>query len=332
MSDRMIVTCRDALGRWRPAVLDTDHTASGISRHRIDFDAVQPGDTPRTDGVITGGFTDWHVHLHLSEWHRLADSPISTVWDLGGDPAHLHSLAETRFGAPTVRYAGAFLTPLGGYPSDRDWAPSETYREITDTTAAVSAVQEMAAAGASAIKVASNSTAGPVFSDELFRTIVRASSAHKLPVIAHAEGPGEAIRAARLGAARLAHAPFSEVLSTSEIAALAAQTSWCSTLDIHGWGSYTDAHAIAVANVAAFVRHGGTLLYGTDMGNGPTPVGLNRRELASLEAAGLNAEQLLSALTPGDPLAHDAVLVWVPRNDRGELDIASSRPLATRPH
>lgn len=288
---------------------------------------------PLESGIVTGGFTDWHVHLHLADWAALAESPITRVHDLGGDPASLSRIAAgAAFGTGPVRpfevlHAGAFLTPPGGYPSDRSWAPSGTYREVADVRGAAAAVKAMAAAGASAIKIASNLETGPVFSDEMFKAIVASARELGLPVVVHAEGTGEALRAARLGATRLAHAPFSERLSDDELAELAARTSWCSTLDIHGWGEHTQEYEIAVANVAGFVRHGGTLLYGTDMGNGPTPVGLNSRELSGLAAAGLTPEQQLAALTPGDPLRSNAELVWVPRGGRGELDLAKARRL-----
>ena len=327
MQTRVIVTCRDALGRWRPAALLTETTESGERHCRVDFDSVAAEETPLSSGVLTGGFTDWHVHLHLSDWQYLAVSPIGRVHDLGGSPSELKELAEASAHPLEVIHAGAFLTPVGGYPSDRAWAPADTYREISNSAEAITAVLEMASAGASAIKVASNSTAGPVFSDELFTVIVRTATSLALPVVAHPEGPGEALRAARLGATRLAHAPFSELLSEDQIAELAKLTSWCSTLDIHGWGEYTQAHDIAVANVAAFVRHGGTLLYATDMGNGPTPADLNSRELASLAQAGLTPEQVLDTLTPGDPTLSDAKLCWVPRDEHGALDVAAARPI-----
>ncbi|WP_139315864.1 hypothetical protein [Cellulosimicrobium sp. CUA-896] len=73
-----------------------------------------------------------------------------------------------------------------------------------------------------------------------------------------------------------------------------------STLDIHGWGAPTPEQDVAIDNVRRFVAAGGTVVYGTDLGNGPLPLGVNRRELRALAAAGLDAEALLHALT-GDP-------------------------------
>ena len=223
-----------------------------------------------------------------------------------------------------VEFAGAFLTPVGGYPSDRDWAPAGSVREIADTTAVERVVSEMADAGASCIKVADNAAAGPVFHNDLFRAIVETASAHGLPVVAHAEGAGEAQRAARLGAAWLAHAPFTERLDDGEIAAQAASLSWVSTLAIHDADSKE--RATAVDNVRRFHAAGGTVLYGTDMGNGPTPVGLNPGELAALRDAGIDGIHLLRALVPQNPLDPGSVLLRLPGTD---ADPTLARPLTS---
>lgn len=212
---------------------------------------------------------------------------------------------------PQVEYAGAFLTPVGGYPSDRDWAPAGSVREVADALAAASAVAGMADAGASCIKIASNRTAGPVFDDTVFRAIVEAANAHRLPVVAHAEGRGEAQRVARLGAAILAHAAFTERLDDDEIAEQAASVSWISTLAIHDGA---DLH-VALDNVRRFHAAGGRVHYGTDMGNGPTPVDLHPLELRALRDAGLDGTDLLHALAPRDPRDPASLLLLLPHRD-----------------
>ena len=221
-----------------------------------------------------------------------------------------------------VEFAGAFLTPVGGYPSDRTWAPAGSCREIADSAAAETAVAEMADAGASCIKVASNLDAGPVFDDAQFRAIVAAAAARGLPVVAHAEGSGQAQRAARLGAAFLAHAPFSDRLDDDEIGAQASSVSWISTLDIHDG----DTRTTAVDNVRRFHAAGGTVLYGTDMGNGPTPIGLNAGELAALRDAGITGTDLLRTLTPQDPRDPASILLRLAGTD---ADPTLARPLTS---
>jgi imidazolonepropionase-like amidohydrolase len=173
----------------------------------------------------------------------------------------------------------------------------------------------MADAGATRIKVASNSTAGPVFADAVFRTIVELAGARGLPVVAHAEGPGQAQRAARLGAATLAHAPFTERLTEEEIAEQAASVSWISTLAIHDDAD----RARAIDNVRRFHAAGGAVLYGTDMGNGPTPVDLNPREIDALREAGVEGAALLQALHPVDPSDPASVQLLLPEGDADPL-------------
>jgi len=225
--------------------------------------------------------------------------------------------------AVEVDFAGAFLTAPGGYPSDRDWAPEGSFREISDADSAAAAVAEMADAGASCIKVTSNSTAGPVLSDDLFRAIVGLAADRALPVVAHAEGRGQAARVVRLGAARLAHAPFTEHLDDDEIARQAASASWISTLAIHD----EPARAIAIDNVRRFRAAGGTVLYGTDLGNGPMPVDLNPREIAALREAGLDDAALLTALAPVGPLDRVAAVLFLPHASPVSADPLDARPL-----
>ena len=342
-------------------------------RLRLRAEHPAPG-LPRLDGVVTGGFTDAHVHLQLVDAARLADSVLGRVVDLGGDPTafadalrfdsslrsslnergegpsndreaglpnergegpsndraegippirSLSERSESKRGSIEVAFAGAFLTPPGGYPSDRAWAPEGSVREIADAEAAASAVAEMKAAGSTRIKVASNSDAGPVFSDALLRTIVAIAASHHLPVVAHAEGQGEAQRAARLGVRALAHAPFTERLTDDEIAEQAASVTWISTLAIHA----PDAFAIAVDNVRRFRAEGGTVRYGTDMGNGPTPVGLHPGEVAALREAGADGAGLLRALAPQDPLAAASRLLLLPGTSPETADPLLARPL-----
>ncbi|MCE0510088.1 hydrolase [Microbacterium sp. KKR3/1] len=325
----------DGVG-WREGVVELVDGRVRLS------DGHSDADLPRLDGVVLGGFTDHHVHLQLVDHSQLSGSRLGRVVDLGGNPDVLRRLARgginnappTRdsgtFSIPhpralVVEFAGAFVAAPGGYPSDREWAPEGSVREVADERAAADVVAEMAATGASCLKVTSNSTAGPVFSDDLFRTIVGIAASHSLPVVAHAEGPGEAQRVVALGAARLAHAPFTERLDDEEIARQAASTSWISTLAIHD--GRARAIAIAIDNVRRFHAAGGTVLYGTDLGNGPMPNDLNAREIAALREAGLHSDALLHALSPMDPLAPSATLLFLPGASPATADPLAARPL-----
>lgn len=325
---------------WRDGVLDV---VDGRPRLRDGSPTIE---MPRLDGAIVGGFTDHHVHLQLVDHTLLPGSTLTRVIDLGANPASLalhlpaqirnapesansdaflndHGWGEAGEGGVGVAFAGAFLTAVGGYPSDRAWAPAGSVREIADLAAAEAAVNEMADAGAACIKVASNSSAGPVFDDHLFRAIVELATGRQLPVVAHAEGAGQAQRAARLGASRLAHAPFSERLDDREIDVQATRVAWISTLAIHEG----DARSTAIDNTRRFHAAGGTVLYGTDMGNGLSPVGLNSAELNALRDAGLHGTALWRTLAPQDPRAAQSTLLLVPGGSTADADPFLARPL-----
>jgi hypothetical protein len=282
------------------AALREAEEASANSSGAKNASAVPCGAKNASESTFSGAFSTPHGRTTLHETPHRTSHPVS------------------------VEFAGAFLTPVGGYPSDREWAPVGSFREIADAAAAARAVTEMADAGASCIKVASNAVAGPVFDDDLFRAIVAAASARGLPVVAHAEGTGEAQRAAHLGAVRLAHAPFTERLDDDAIAQQAASVSWISTLATHDADS--EERTTAVDNVRRFHAAGGTVLYGTDMGNGPTPVALNPAELAALRDAGLDGTDLLRALAPQIPLDPASVLLRLPGTD---ADPTLARPLTS---
>jgi imidazolonepropionase-like amidohydrolase len=177
--------------------------------------------------------------------------------------------------------------------------------------------------GATRIKIALNATAGPVFSDALLATVVEQAHSAGLPVVAHLEGAGQTVRALGAGVDSLAHTPWSESLGDDLIAALAATVSICSTLDIHGFGSYGDDYAVASDNLARFSASGGRVLYGTDLGNGEQPVGLNPRELDALVAAGLPLDALVSALVSAGRSYIDRI-TWIPSAVPSDPAAASS--------
>ncbi len=277
-------------------------------------------------GVSLPPLIDHHVHLHLIDERRLRVHGIAGVLDLGGDPVAL--ARRPRKGMPRVAYAGAFLTAPDGYPVGRSWAPPATIRQVQDPSThpgvpggAATAVDEQASFGASVIKIVLNSEAGPVLDAATLTAIVAAARTHALPVVAHVEGPGMAHAAIDAGVDALAHTPFSELMDPSLIAAaVRIGQRWISTLDIHR--ADPESSDIARTNLERFRRAGGTVLYGTDLGNGDLPTGVNARELAALHGAGLRGAALLSALTDPWPKAQRsrAVATFVAGDPPSDLD------------
>lgn len=236
-----------------------------------------------------------------------ASAPVAVESDRSAGrsrPQRSLSAVDTRAAADAgldVTFAGQFLTPPGGYPGKQAWAPAGSVREVTTVEDAAAAVDEQCRAGASVIKVMLNSDAGPVFPPEVLHAIVTRAHECDTWVVAHAEGVGQALRAFAAGADLLAHTPFSERIVDELIDAMAGRMTWISTLDIHGWGDYDDDFARASDNLRRFHAHGGRVLYGTDLGNGPLPLGVNRREIDALLAAGLSPDEVLGALTARAP-------------------------------
>ena len=289
-------------------------TPHGLELRREASDRDRSRIVAHVPGVLLPGFTDHHVHLGLVDPAPLVGNGVARVVDLGSAPAdaaaaRVRGAADPR--STEVEFAGAVLTAPGGYPTDRDWAPESWSREVQTEADAVSAVAEMRAAGASRIKIAVNSAAGPVWTDEMLDLVVRLAHDSRLPVAAHVEGRGQAVRAARAGVDELAHTPFSERIDDDALGAMARACAWISTLDIHGWGERTPDFDLALDNLTRFAALGGRVLYGTDMGNGPLPVGINRRELDALFDAGLPLGAVVSSLS-STPLARETRISWIP--------------------
>ncbi|HSP51698.1 MAG TPA: hypothetical protein VLO00_02285 [Cryobacterium sp.] len=269
--------------------------------------------------TVLPGFLDAHVHFALIDPAPLTAGGIARVLDLGGwtppasasesesasaspseSPSESPSVGTgTEAGArrPEAVFAGQVLAAPGGYPSERSWAPAGSVRFVAQATDAAAAVDDQLGLGASVIKVTLNADAGPVLPGAVLAAIVGHAHGRGAPVLAHAEGAGQARRAFEAGVDALAHTPFSERLGDELIAAMAGRMAWISTLDIHGWGEPTEDFDRAVDNLRRFHRAGGQVLYGTDLGNGPLPVGLNRREIDALLAAGLSGDDVLRSLT-----------------------------------
>ena len=251
----------------------------------------------RLPGTVLPGLCDAHVHSALVDLPTVQAGGISSVWDLGGVPAKV--AAEAARGAPAVRFAGPFLIAPGGYPSDRSWAPAGSCREVRSAAEAAEAVAGARAGGSTLIKVTAHA-GGPMLSDATLAAVVEAAHAAALAVVVHAEGPGTVAAALAAGADVLAHTPWTEALDDGLIRDSAARMTWISTLDIHGWGTATPERDVALGNLRRFLGHGGKVRYGTDLGNGPLPPGINPRELRALAQAGLSPADILAAATDPD--------------------------------
>jgi hypothetical protein len=320
-------------GSWRPG-----------QAVRVPGLALQPApdDVDRLPGTLLPGLTDHHVHSALVDLPTVRAGGISSVWDLGGVPEKVSELArrgaavddfaEMSVGGgliappstgrgwsggppkpPKIRFAGPFLTAPGGYPSDRAWAPAGSWRELQAPSEAGDAVAAAHQAGATLIKMTAHA-GGPLLSLKTMTAVAEAAHALALPVVVHAEGPGTVELALDCGADYLAHTPWTEPLDDGLARACAARMTWISTLDIHGWGTETPESVTAVGNLRQFLSYGGSVRYGTDLGNGPLPPAINPREIRLMQEAGMSPADILASMAgPG--------VTWIP----GGLDLDAER-------
>jgi tryptophan 2,3-dioxygenase len=149
------------------------------------------------------------------------DTAVVEVHDLGWIP---QVARNWKINSPTgglVKIAGPFLTAVGGYPTDRAWAPPGAVRELARPEDGVRAVEEAAQHGHDLIKLVLHSGA-PLLDDATLVAVVRAAHRHQLPVGVHAEGEGQARRAFEADVDILVHVPWTESLPDDLIAAMAA--------------------------------------------------------------------------------------------------------------
>ena len=256
------------------------------------------------DGFLMPAVADRHVHVLLSDPAAVLLGGVTAVRDLAWPADEIFALAEASelpsFNGPLVRATGPMLTAPGGYPTRAGWGPAGTGLEVSGSDEATAEVGKLADRGATAIKVSLNAEAGPTLSDSELSGICEAAHGRGLPVTAHAQGEGQVERAVGAGVDELAHAPWGERVEDRVLEAAARTLRIVSTLDILSYGEVTPELRTAADNLVRFRAAGGPIVYGTDLGNGPIPPGIDVREALLLhEAIGMSPEEVLEAMTPG---------------------------------
>jgi imidazolonepropionase-like amidohydrolase len=317
------------------------HAAVVCDGGRITFAGHSAGSPPaderlEIDGFLMPAVADRHVHVRLSDPGAVLLGGVAAVRDLAWPPDDVFPLADASelpsFNGPLIRAAGPMLTGRGGYPTGERWAPAGTGLELEGPEHAARAVEDLARRGAAAIKVSLNADVGPTPSDAELVAIVGAAHERSLPVTAHVQGAGEAGRALGAGVDEFAHTPWSERLSDDLIEGAARSMRIVSTLDIHSGGEVTPELRAACENLVRFRSAGGTVVYGTDLGNGPVPPGIHLREALLLhEAVRMAPEEVLTAMTatrlePGAP----ADVIALGRNPLDEIEALGDLRLVVR--
>lgn len=253
------------------------------------------------DWFLMPGVVDHHVHIRLSDPREVLAGGVTAVRDLGWAADEIFPLSDisqaTDFDGPAITAVGPFVTAVGGYPSRAGWCAPGGWIEVQGPEEAAAAVERVAALDPAAIKVALNAEAGPTLTDSELLAVCDAAHSRDLMVTAHVQGPGQTERALGAGVDELAHTPWTERLSDELSATIARRMTMVSTLDIHSYGRRTPQLDVALDNMRRFAATGGRIRYGTDLGNGPIPPGIDVREALHLAAAGLSPEAVLTAMT-----------------------------------
>jgi imidazolonepropionase-like amidohydrolase len=279
-------------------------------------------------GFLMAAAADRHVHIGLADPMAVLLRGVTAVRDLAWPADRIFPLADASespsFSGPLIRAAGPMLTGPGGYPTADRWAPAGTGRELRSPQDAEEAVGELGGRGAAAIKVSLNADAGPTPDDGELAAIAETAHRLGLPVTAHAQGSGQVERALGAGFDELAHTPWTHRLSDDVVTTAAQRLRIVSTLDIRSYGHDTPQIRTALDNLRRFHAAGGTVIYGTDLGNGAIPPGIHTRELQLLVEAGLEYEEVLESmvrapLVPGAP-ADLLVLGADPLDDLAAFD------------
>jgi imidazolonepropionase-like amidohydrolase len=261
-------------------------------------------------GFLMPAVADRHVHIELADPVAVLLRGVTAVRDLAWPAERIFPLADASespsFRGPLVRAAGPMLTGPGGYPTRERWAPQGTGRELAGADDAAAAVRDLAVRGAAVVKVSLNAENGPTPSDAELAAVADTARELGLPVTAHAQGAGQVERALGAGFDELAHTPWTHRLSDDLVAAAAQRLRVVSTLDICSYGRDTPEIRTALDNLRRFHDAGGSVIYGTDLGNGPIPPGIHTREAMLLAEAGLEFEEVLESmvrapLEPGAP-------------------------------
>ena len=274
-----------------------------IDRNRIVGVGTPPPDTEDSVALpgttLVPGFIDAHVHIVLADPGAVVRGGVTTARDLAWPPHEIWPLVARSqselFKGPLLMAAGQMLTVEGGYPMNAGWAPAETGRVVNGPEDGARAVDDQANAGACVIKVALNEAAGPTLSADELGAIVRAAHGHGLKVSGHITGLDQLNKALDAGLDELAHMLMSDQeIPTPTIARMVEQgVAVVPTLSCR-FGSDQDT---AVDNLTGFLRAGGRVVYGTDLGNeGPGP-GIDEREIAAMARAGMSGHQIIASAT-----------------------------------
>lgn len=251
------------------------------------------------DLTVLPGFIDAHVHIGFANPVDVVSGGVTTARDLAWPEDIIWPLVELShdpsYLGPHLVAVGPMLTVEGGYPTSAGWAPPGTGRVVSGPADARATVEDIATHDPAAIKVALNPDVGPTLDADTLQAIVESAHALDLIVTGHVTGLAELDKALDAGMDELAHMLMSEESIPDD--RLQAMVSTGMTV-VPTLSCRFDADLeLAIDNTARFLRLGGRVVYGTDLGNeGPQP-GIDHREIQAMVAAGMAGHQIVASAT-----------------------------------
>jgi imidazolonepropionase-like amidohydrolase len=241
--------------------------------------------------TLLPGVIDLHVHTGvIGSYPELVSEGITTVRDLG-IPESVLPFPDS--GDLRVIAAGPIITAPGGYPIPVHGKAIAAVMEGADE--ASEKVRELVSKGAGVIKIAVTDGGGrwPSLSRQEVAAIVDEAHEHDLSVTAHVVDRRGAEIALAGGVDEFAHLPCVNRLPRSLWSEIAkAEVPIVGTM--RAMSRFCDG---VVAAAREFVRAGGNLLYGSDLGNPGIPFGIDVNELRLMMRAGLSLEEVLASAT-----------------------------------
>lgn len=283
-------------------------------------------------GTILPGLIDGHVHNAAEpEVRRMfLEAGVTSVCDTGAGAVQLRQYQNPQDDMPAARayYAGPFLSAPGGYPVDTD---DSARLEVGTPKDARQAVQQLAADGASYIKVALDDGRGeeplPVLSIDVLQAVTAEAHRLGLTVRAHVLDVRYLDAALDAGVDAIEHIPAPELSRQvfelwmqrdlplplpraylEELQRLAGRqiplTPTIEVLERRTCNAVARSEKERTACVRVYIEAlrqyrlmGGVIALGSDYGSAGMPAGLPWREMEFLQQAGWSNAEILTAAT-----------------------------------
>lgn len=243
------------------------------------------------DSTLLPGFIDLHVHLGaVGSYSELPSKGVTTARDVG---IGKEVLPIPSAGGLEALFAGPIITAPGGYPIPIHG--KGVAAPVSGTTEARAEVAELAKMGASVIKIALTDGRPrydwPKLSPTETEAIVEEAHSRGLQVTAHLFDERDVDLALNAGIDEWAHMPCGPLPAPLIERAVKSRVTIVTTLHV-----FEDCRAL-LGNTRRFLAAGGSVLYGSDMGNAGIPFGIDVRELELMIEAGMTLEEALAAAT-----------------------------------